>query len=48
MMPLSLGEFNAIGLKGAKPFSEYDLSGDKSLDFGEIAELAIMFLLRRT
>ena len=40
---LSLGEFNAIGLKGAKPFSEYDLSGDKSLDFGEIAELAIMF-----
>ncbi|MDG1139300.1 MAG: tetratricopeptide repeat protein [Opitutales bacterium] len=40
---LSSGEFNAIGLKGAKAFSEYDLNGDKSLDFGEIAELAIMF-----
>jgi TolA-binding protein len=40
---LSTGEFNAIGLTGAKAFSEYDLNGDKSLDFGEVAELAIMY-----
>ena len=40
---LSEGEFSAIGLEGAKSFSEYDLNGDKSLDFGEIVDLAIMF-----
>lgn len=40
---LSEGEFTAIGLVGAKSFSEYDLNGDKSLDFGEVVDLAIMF-----
>ena len=39
---LSQGEFTAIGLEGAKSFSEYDLNEDKSLDFSEVVDLAVM------
>ena len=40
---LSQGEFSSIGLEGAKSFSEYDLNGDKSMDFSEIADMAVMY-----
>lgn len=36
-------EFAQIGLVGSKPFAEYDLNDDKSLDFGELVDLSIMF-----
>ena len=40
---LNASEFSQIGLKGAKSFSDYDLNEDKSLDFGELADLAIQY-----